>query len=192
MTQSGGQRPAFPRRWLSPTRSSWPRGCSSGHLKRAYQQGGCSPIPSTAARTSSGRGWRSGGAPSTRRPLPEGESGRQTRSQRRASSRGSRRAEYHDALRRGSTAHRRRVADGRASLATQAARGTPLQRSPHGAGRDHVGGANGLLLARDARRVRQVGGCLPTLRAVVKAGSLAAHPRSVGRRGVTRTGDEVA
>jgi hypothetical protein len=53
------------------------------------------------------------------------------------------------------------VADGRASLATQAARGTPLQRSPHGAGRDHVGGANGLLLARDTGRVRQVGECLP-------------------------------
>ena len=44
-------------------------------------------------------------APSTRRPLPEGASGHQTRSQRTASGRGSRRAEYHDALRRGSTAH---------------------------------------------------------------------------------------
>jgi hypothetical protein len=38
------------------------------------------------------------GAPSTRRPLAEDESGRQTRSQRRAGTRGSRRAEYHDSL----------------------------------------------------------------------------------------------
>jgi transposase len=38
------------------------------------------------------------GTPSTRRPLPEGESGRQTRSRRRGSSRGSRRAACHDAV----------------------------------------------------------------------------------------------
>ena len=38
------------------------------------------------------------GASSTRCPLPEGASGHQTRSQRRASTRGSRRAEYHDSL----------------------------------------------------------------------------------------------
>src|SRR5215208_5114313 len=132
------------------------------------------------------------GAPSTRRPLPEGHSGRQTRSQRRASTRGSRQAEYHDPLRRGSTANRRRVGDGRASLAAQAARGTPLQRSPPGAGWDHVGGAYRLLLAGDARRVRQMGECLPTLRAVVKAGSLATHPPSIRRRGVTGPGDEEA
>jgi hypothetical protein len=74
----------------------------------------------------------------------------------------------------------------------EAARGKPPQRSPHGAGWDHLGGAYRLLLTRDAGRVRQVGECLPTLRAVVKAGSLAAHPRSVRRRGDTRTGDEVA
>ncbi len=44
---------------------------------------------------------------------------------------------------------------------------------------------------RDAGGVRQVGECLSTLRVVVKAGSLAAHPRSVGRRGVTGTGDQI-
>jgi SRSO17 transposase len=48
---------------FSRTRSSWPRGCSSGHLRRASQPGGWRQTPSTAARTSSGRGWRSGDAP---------------------------------------------------------------------------------------------------------------------------------
>ena len=42
----------------------------------------------------------------------------------------------------------------------------------------------------EAGRVRQVGDRLPALRAVVKARSLAAHPCSVGRRGVTGTGDQ--
>ena len=56
-------------------------------------------------------------------------------------------------------------------------------------GRHPVGGAHQLLLAGDAGRVRQVGDRLPALRVVVKAGSLAALPRSVGRRSVAGTGD---
>jgi hypothetical protein len=47
----------------------------------------------------------------------------------------------------------------------------------------------GSSLARDARRVRQVGDRLQALRAVVGAGPLGAHPPSVGRRGVSRTGE---
>jgi hypothetical protein len=49
-----------------------------------------------------------------------------------------------------------------------------------------------LLLAGDAGRVGQMGDRLPALRAVVKAGSLVAHPRSIGRGVVTGTGDQRA
>ena len=63
MTQSGGPRPAFPRRWLFRTRSNRRRGCSRGHSRRASQRGGWSPIPSTAAPTSSASGWRRRAAP---------------------------------------------------------------------------------------------------------------------------------
>jgi hypothetical protein len=133
------------------------------------------------------------GAPGCRRPLPKGESSRQRpRPQRISSSRGSRRAEYHDALRRGSTAHRRRLGARGASLAAQAAQyGAAVPRPP-----DRVLGGilwvarTGSSLAGDARRVRQVGDCLQALRVVVKAGLVATYPRSAGRRRVARTGDQ--
>jgi hypothetical protein len=48
-----------------------------------------------------------------------------------------------------------------------------------------------LLLARDARGVWQMANRLPPLRVVDKAGSLAAHPRSIGRRDVTGIGDQI-
>src|SRR5215213_4297613 len=192
--------------WLTRSSSSraWPPATKKSPVKKGFRvrpdpadgAGGkeCSARHGRAERREEGLPARvvgmETGAPSTRRPLPEGHSGRQTRSQRRASTRGVRQAEYHDALRRGSTTNRRRVGDGRASLAAQAARGTPLQRSPHGAGWDHVGGAYRLLLAGDARRVRQMGECLPALRAVGKAGSLATHSRDSGRGGIARTSDQ--
>src|SRR5687768_11285849 len=132
-------------------------------------------------------------APGTRCPLPKGESDRQTCPQRKGSTRRSRWAEYHDAARRRrSTAYRRRVGARRASLAQQAARGRALPRPPQGAGRHPVGGAHRLLLARDARGVWQMAERLPPLRVVGKAGYVAAHPPSAGRRGVTGTGDQIA
>jgi hypothetical protein len=65
------------------------------------------------------------GAPSTRPPLPEGQSDRQPALSGEAAVKN--RAACRDSLHRGTTAHRRRVGDGRASLAAQAASGTPLQ-----------------------------------------------------------------
>jgi hypothetical protein len=55
----------------------------------------------------------------------------------------------------------------------------------------HKWWAQRLLLARDARGVWQMANRLPPLRVVDKAGSLAAHPRSTGRRDVTGTGDQI-
>jgi hypothetical protein len=51
---------------------------------------------------------------------------------------------------------------------------------------------DGLVVARDARRIRQVGECLPTPRAVGEAGLVGAYPPSVRRERSSGTGDEGA
>ena len=53
-----------------------------------------------------------------------------------------------------------------------------------------MGGAYRLFMAGDAGRVRQVGDRLQALRAVAKAGPLAAYPPNAQRRVVARTGDQ--
>src|SRR3712207_5786470 len=109
------------------------------------------------------------GAPGRCRPLQKGEPSRQTRPRPRETVRKRRwRIEADSDSSRGSTAHRRRVGDGRASHPAEATRGADVQRSQDGAGRDRVGGAYRIVLARDAPGVRQMGEGLPALRAVVK------------------------
>jgi hypothetical protein len=132
------------------------------------------------------------GAPGTRRPLPKGESGRQARPQRKGSSRGSRRAfvprrsvprERRSPTKSGSTSnlscHTSRPRDGGTTTTVGCWAASCGWRAPAPPG------------GRCPRNSAS-GDRLPALRAVGKAGPLAAHPRSIGRGRITGTGDQGA